>query len=688
MKKEMFSGICCIMSIIFSASGTEDIAKLSSVYSWRDPAVKTEAQNVEPVIKTNAPPLMFVSIIPAKIGDEEFTAQCIVNRMKRTGIKVYAMCYSLHPAGNDVMQKALSYVPSFRKLQKLLSGKPDIKLGVLLQSTLGHGGYWNKTTDTSLAGQKMINADGTQDHRFCPFEKNFIDYITEAVSHLAELKPEFMIIDDDLRIPGKRCFCPEHIRRINQITGRNFSRKSLAAHLENAPAHDRIAQIFYQLNIESAGNVAKAVRRAIDKYDKSVSCGYCIAAPQFETAVEVLKHAGGSDPMFLRLSNSYYLENAIKLQADKDLLTAFQTINYAKLLNIPLIDESDTCPQDRFSKSARTMNLHIVSGILHGCRGGKLWFDNSAVNVCDEFEKTFAEYHGLYRELAELMKQYTPDSAVTHIPPFEREPYPAFGHNFHLKGDWNKNVFGKIGLPVSYADMQFKGTHLLAGSQVDHYTDEELCAMLKEKVIIDGRAAIKLTERGFAEKIGVHAVPGKVKANNEKILDNGIVCRFSSADNYAEFRPAKSAEILSRICYNQQELLPGSVFFQNAAGGKIVTISLDIEKVVPMNLLNPGRKIFFTDILEKLDAAPAVITAFQDSKLMCGILKDGRMMWSIINYSYDPLPLEFATKKKITKISELMPNGSYRDLKFTLKNNKLMIDRSLEPAEFSIIILK
>ena len=64
------------------------------------------------------------------------------------------------------------------------------------------------------------------------------------------------------------------------------------------------------------------------------------------------------------------------------------------------------------------------------------------------------------------------------------------------------------------------------------------------------------------------------------------------------------------------------------------------------------------------------------------------MMWSVINYSYDPLPLEFATKKNITEISELMPDGSWKKLKFTQKNNKIIIARRLEPAEFSILILK
>ena len=674
------------MAIILTSAEQKSTAKLSRAYSYHNVPVKTDSEIFS--VKTSAPELMFVSIIPANIGNEEFTVQLIQNRFKRTGIRYYAMNYSMHPSGQDVMRKPLSYIPSFTRLKKLLSSDSDIKLGILLQSTLGHGGYWNTSPDNSLAGQRMIRDDGAVNHRFCPFEKNFTDYITEAVAAVSATKPAFMIIDDDLRINARLCFCPGHIRRLNELTGMNFSRETLAAHLKNVSKYDKIAQKFYQLNIESAGKVADAIRKGIDKSDKSISCAFCIAEPQFDTAFEVLKRAGGDNPLFLRLSNSYYLENAVKYQSDKDLLTALQTINYKKVLNIPLIDESDTCPQDRFSKSARTMNLHIVSGILYGCRGGKLWFDNAAVNVSYDFEKIFAAYHGLYRELAELMKQYIPEGAVTHIPPFDHEPYPAFGNSFHHKSDWGKNVFGKMGLPFAYADMNFKGVHLITGEQLDYYTDAELNEMFKGNVIIDGSAAIRLTERGFDEKTGVHAIKGTVSVNSEKVVDSGIFCRFSSSDPYAELVPEKSAEILSVLCFNKHERLPGSVFFVNKAGGKVVTLSVDIGKAVPMNLLNPGRKIFFTDILEKLGAVPAVLTAFQDAKFICGKLNDGRMMWSVINYSYDPLPLEFASNRKISRIFELMPDGSYRNLKFSINSNKIKIDRQLEPAEFSILILQ
>ena len=663
--------------------------KLSKNFEWKDAkAFKADLTCAGPEIKTSAPELMFVSIVPTCLGQEEFAVQLILNRFRRTGIRYYAMWYAMHPTGNDPMQKPLSYVPSFALIKKLLGDNQDIELGILLQSTIGHGGYWNSNTECALEGQKLIREDGTVNHRFCPFEKNFTDYITEAVSALAALKPAFMIIDDDLRPYAGFCFCPEHIRRLNEMTGRNFTRETLAEHLKNAPPFDEVAKAFHKLNIESVGVAAKAIREGMDRHDESIRGAYCACYPNVDAAEEILKQTGGEKPLFLRLSNSYYTEKEIKQQADKDLLTAYQAVNFKKRFDIPLIDESDTCPHDRFSKSARTMNLHIVSGILHGCRGGKLWFDSALSNVSDLYEETFARYAGLYRELAEQMKQYTPEGAFTVIPPFEQNPYPAAGKSFVYTADWGCNALGKMGLPVSYADMQTQGIRLLAGTQVDHYTDEELLEMFKGSLLIDGEAAVRLSERGFASKTGVYAVNGTAAANSECVLENNMVCRFNSTDPYSELQVSENAEVLSMLRNQGKDVLPGSVFFKNSDGGRIITAALNIGRTVPMNVLNPSRKFQFTEMLERLGDVPAVLTALQDAKLMCGRLADGRMMWTAVNYSYDPLPLEFSTCRKISKISELMPDGSYRELDFIFEDGKLTIEQKLEPAEFSILILE
>ena len=662
---------------------------LNQIYSWKNPETFTTSDFTPPAIQTSAPELMFVSIIPANIGREEFTVNLIRNRYRCTKIKYYAMCYSMHPSGADPMQKPLSYVPSFTKIKEMLADDSDIVPGILIQSTIGHGGYWNSSRENGLQGQKLILSDGRENHRFCAYEKNFTDYITEAISTVAALKPAFMIIDDDLRPYADSCYCPEHLKRLNALTGRNFTRESLAEYLKNAPPYDEISKAFYQINAESIGVIAQAIRKGIDRHDKSISCAYCACHPFINVSEEILANAGGDKPLFLRMSNSYYTEKAVKVQADKDLLTAFQTVNFKKQLpNVPLIDESDTCPHDRFSKSARTMNLHIASSILHGCRGGKLWFDNFSLNVSDNFEMIFARYNGLYRELAALMDKYTPEGPLTVIPPFEQKPYPHEGTNFSLQSDWGNCAFGKMGLPVSYGDINTRNVHLLAGNQVDYYTDSDLRKILSGNAIIDGAAAIKLTERGFAARTGVSAAHGKTPANGEKILSSDIRCRFNSADHYAELTPEASAEILSMLTNQGVEVLPGSVLFKNDDGGKIISLALDVGATVPMNVLNPARKMQFTEMLEKLDGIPAALAAFQDSKFMCGKLDDGRLLWTAVNYSYDPLPLEFASNIKAAKILELMPDGSYRNVDFVQQSSKISINKELEPAEFSILVIE
>ncbi|MBR7155471.1 MAG: hypothetical protein IKD22_01425, partial [Lentisphaeria bacterium] len=95
-----------------------------------------------PVYKTDAPELFFVSIIPNFAGNEEYLAEMIKKRYARAGITRFAMSYPMHPQGMDVYDKIRQQTESFRRLKSLLKGAP-FQLGVLIQSSIGHGGYWN-----------------------------------------------------------------------------------------------------------------------------------------------------------------------------------------------------------------------------------------------------------------------------------------------------------------------------------------------------------------------------------------------------------------------------------------------------------------------------------------------------------------------------------------------------------------
>ena len=669
-----------------------------------------------PVYKTDAPELLFVSIIPNFAGQEEYAADLIRNRYTHAGITRFAMSYPMHPQGKDVYDKIRRQAASFRRVKELLKGSP-FQLGVLIQSSIGHGdGYWNLAPECGLSGTRILAGDGVESCRFCPFEPNFLDYIHNAVKMIALEKPDFFMGDDDMRMISN-CYCRYHLDLLEKKTGCRFTREELVEYLKKVKPHDPIAQAFEETNIEGMDEPCKAIRRAFDEVDPDISGAVCTCVPRFDYARSQLKYIGGPKP-FLRVNNANYLEPNAKDQARIDLKTSWQTINFRQL-GVPLLDESDTCPHNRFSKSARTMNLHIASGILHGTDGGKLWLDQGGYLMPEEskfYEDTIADNHGLYRELHRLMRSFTPEGTVTHIPPFESEPYPHIGLNFHAKSDWGVFALGKMGIPVHYAGMDAKGISLIAGEQVIYYTDEQIRKMLSGSCLIDGVAASILTVRGFSESIGVRAHCDKMgtvnagsvekqmfsagrrknsfRANSEaSLIEPPVRMSFSARDNTAFLEMLPGAEPLSRVtmtAYKGAEpeyVMPGTVYFENSLGGKVVTMCMDVMAWPYMMVLTPYRKKFYLAILEKLGGLPAWINAAQDCNLVFGNLADGRKLCTAINYGYDPLPLELTVKFPVRKVMELQGDGGYKELVFILQADQLKIDRTLEAGQFSVLVI-
>ena len=669
-----------------------------------------------PIYKTDAPELFFVSIIPNFAGDEEYIAKLICERYQRAGITRFAMSYPMHPQGMDVYDKIRQQAASFRRLKALLKDAP-FKLGILIQSSIGHGGYWNLAPECGIEGVKSLAGNGTESIRFCPYEPNFLDYIYNAVKMVAVEGPDFFMGDDDMRM-GENCYCPYHLSRLEEKTGRRFTREELVEYLENVKPFDPIAQAFEEVNIEGMDELCKAIRRACDEVNPEINGAVCICGPRFDYVPSQLKYIGGPQP-FLRISNANYMESNAKDQARVDRGTSWQTVNFRKL-GVPLLDESDTCPHNRFSKSARTMNLHIVSGLLHGTDGGKLWLDQSSCPLPEEsrfYEDVIAANQGLYRELHRLMRSFTPEGTLTLIPPFESEPYPHKGMGFHYKSDWGVYAFGRLGIPVHYTDMDGKGIILVAGEQVIYYTDEQIRKILSGPCLLDGVAASILTAKGYSELIGVKAecsVMGTIKtgsvqeqlisagkrknafkANRESsLLEPQVGMTYSARDNTAFLTMLPGAEPLSKVSMTAYKgaqaeyVMPGTVYFENALGGKVVTMSMDIMAWPYMMVLNPGRKKFYLSILEKLGGIPAWINTAQDCKLICGNLADGRKLYTAINYGYDALPLELTSKAKVSEIRELQGDGSYKTLNFTQNGDQLKIERTLEAAQISIMVIK
>ena len=639
------------------------------------------------------PKPFFISIIPNFAGKEEYLAELIRNRFRETGIEYYAMSYPLHPQGDDVADKVRIQKNSFRKLKALLKEDEGIKLGILFQTTLGHGGYWNLTPQCALEADRIVKADGTPTHRCCPLDGRFLDYIRTCVTALCEERPDFTLGDDDMRMFDGTCYCDRHVKLISEMTGKEFTRESLAAAVAEAGPHDPVAAAFEKAQIEAMKRLCETVRQAIDSVDPAIRCGCCIVASRYDYAETESRTLAGNTAPFLRISNATYLEGTLRDALWRDAGTGVQ-VALMKGKGIQLLDESDTCPHNRYSKSARTMHAHITAGLLRGLDGGKLWLDQSADalrEISRPYEKILAEHQYFYRQVTELARTWTPGGCVVNVPPMDHEPYPAAGMLFYDHCDWPAFCFCRTGIPVRYEGMGSKGIHLLSGGQIDRYTDDELRFFLSDAALIDGPAAVKLTERGFAELMGVRAENAPVRGNKEVLKGTGLSVGFLAADGTPLLTLLPGTEELSEVFFSQyrgapaEKTMAGSTFRVNACGGKVIVTAMNLRKWHQMHVANPGRKLFYIAYLKKLGGVPCYVPEMQDARILCGTLPDGALVCAVADGSYDPLPVRIAAAKTPSRVLRLTPAGEFKEGPFRIAaDGAVETQWVLQPGEVGI----
>jgi len=656
----------------------------------------------KPVIRTDAPPLTFISIIPDFPGKEAYTASLIRERFEKTSIPDYAMSYPLHPQGKDPLDKVRIQAASFAKLKKLLADCP-IRLGILFQSFLGHGSTWSPHPDNGLEGQLILTHDGVTTARFCPFEKNFLSYVDQAVTLLVKEGPAFCLADDDLRMGRDTCYCPKHLEFISRKVGRTISADEVfeaveRATLESDPYRempilrhaslptedDLIARAFVEAQVAGIHEICRTVRKAIDKVAKTIFCGGCMVnLPEYYDDV-VTTLAGEAGSPLLRVSNGSYLEGAVKDLGNRLAATGF-VVEFCRDKGWTLLDESDTCPHNCFSKTARTMHLHIAVGITMGLDGGKLWLDQTGYplrEISYPYEEILAKNMGFYRELHRLSRAWKPAGLVTRVPPLER--------GMLRDTEWGARCFNYMGFPFCYGSLKDAGITALAGSQVDRWTDEELTEMLSGPALIDGPAAWRLTERGLSSLLGVKAEKKEYSASGEKCVFTGIESNFSHTENTPFLTMLPGAKALSQVFFRayagdeMRKVMPGAVIFRNERGGKIITVAMDENEWHWMTVINPARKRMFLAWLSHLDGIPCVATAAQHCKLFAGTLSTGETAVACFNLSYDPLPLRFLVTKEVKALHVLQPEGDWKEVKFSWEDSIVEFLKPLETAESCI----
>lgn len=521
---------------------------------------------------------------------------------------------TLVPEDEPAMDKASVYAARFRRIAPRIRERTKIRQGFLIQATIGHG--WAPGRATSW--QKVVQEDGSTSYRFCPLGAEFRRYVAGQLRTLAAEKPDFFLADDDTKLLGRKidgCFCPLHLAGFAAKTGRSWSREALVSAIEGGDR--KLAADWRAYSESTVADYARFIRAAFPETVPGILCA--TPGPRhrmgFVLPCARALAAPGSRPV-VRLGSAPYWSDGLY-----DILTVRRFVAYQLSYLHPEADvliEADTCPQLRWQTSATRALDHMTMLTAEGCCGAKMWWHRLSnpheTRSSSAYLRALEERTGALRELADA--GFAAEGVWC---PVDEKIV-----------EWGANVLGLIGIPYHYGSRRAGDIAALTADASATLDDATLTNVLSGPVILDGSAAIALTRRGFGDLIGVRARPWS--GPSVTFEDFGTVKQTGSmgADPADLSDRVSGAEELTRL-YNRVSkladeepsyLAPGSVWYANRLGGRVVTLAARIPAspfpLTEFGYCNETRKGWLVKILSRLAGGlPGGVAYLGDESVLC-----------------------------------------------------------------------
>lgn len=401
---------------------------------------------------------------------------------------------------------------------------PSVGINVL--TTIGH---INEAWDYNppLPFQPMIDAGGQASRGCaCPNTPELRAYIREKYRLTAQAGPDFIWVDDDIRIQHHGipwpCFCPTCLALFAQRTGREWTREDLVATL-NDPSGGATRAAWIAQNGDTITSLLAHVRAAIDEINPAIEKGLMTAGAHW-SAYSAPNHARWFEALGAsksRPGGGFYNDDPRTALLGK----AFDVGHQRVLLPDSVTDcqyELENFPYQRLAKSASTIVSEFTMAAAMGlngiaCNWLSMWSGHdadfrhklqAAVQMRPVWDRLVAHTAGL--PTAGVWGAWRWDSAA------RREVHS--GESW-FTGPYNAGLeqLAQLGLPVSVDPAQASAV-VLRGRVAELFDNEELTRFLCGPVYLDSTALEVLEQRGLGHLTGVRLGTRH---------DNGLMERFS-----------------------------------------------------------------------------------------------------------------------------------------------------------------
>lgn len=407
------------------------------------------------------------------------------------------------------------------------AGVPSAGVNVL--TTLGHmNEAWDYMPPLPMA--PMVGHDGSVSRGCaCPNTPELREYIRDKYALVAELRPDFIWVDDDIRMHNHGvtygCFCETCLRLFAEWSGFEHTRESLAAAL-NEPGGGALREAWVEQNVRTLESLMAHVAEAIHSVDPAIETGLMTAGPGWTTysgqaldrwfaALEAVKSRPGG---------GFYNDDCPKQM----ILKAFEVGRQRHGLPDAVTDrqyELENFPYHTLRKSSRSVTNECTLALASGMNGIAFNALGGGEGALDDYLPLLARI-GEHRQLWEALVSHAADLptaglwAAWHPRLMARRTVRRGEDWFAAGGSYNTTVacvLAEIGLPMA-TDAPGEAV-VLSGRVAEGFSDEELREFLAGGVLMDTAALDVLTERGLANLTGVRI---------GRRIDNGVMERYTN----------------------------------------------------------------------------------------------------------------------------------------------------------------
>jgi hypothetical protein len=278
-------------------------------------------------------------------------------------------------------------IPEFKAL--------GLRTGINHLATFGH-------LDEDLANaldepwQRITDINGTAARgSFCPLDPRFQDFTRRCYQALAAAGPDFIWIDDDVRMghhppAGFACFCDLCLARFGEETGESWTRERAARviHPEGAEASREVRAQWVAHNRRILGEVFALIREAVDTVNPDLVLGYMPTNQLYEG----MDYPGWGRqlagprrrPVKWRPGGGFYTD-AQPLELLRKAHNMGRTAAAIPAADTDIQYEHENFPYQKLKKSETIFVAETAAALAAGCTGVALNLMGISPDPCDEY---------------------------------------------------------------------------------------------------------------------------------------------------------------------------------------------------------------------------------------------------------------------------------------------------------------